>query len=176
MENFKQEEVTNEFGNSYTRFTEVGFESALVVTKTNGVFGENIEEWREVIPLERVKPVLAKALKGGIPCNFDPTWDGSYYWLVPLQGGGFYPFPLLFSSQEEREIINNSRNEELWRQFYEGVIGSKTLRYSLKTAPSEAEVFDIINQLESITQGESPWEYEDEEVQRGGLVPRWADQ
>ena len=178
MENFKQEEVTNEFGNSYTTFTENGFHSALVVTKQSQVSGDNVEEWQEVVPLERVKPVFEHALEGGNPQSSRsiPYWEESYYWLVPLRDGSYYPFPLLFSSQEERVRSNRSRNDELWRQFYEGVIGSKTLRYSLKTAPSEAEVFDILNQLEAITQGESPWEYEDEEVQRGCLVPRWADQ
>ena len=174
MKNFTEETVMNHFDNSYNVFTEAGFHSALVVAKRSGVFGNNVEEWREVVPLERIGGVFGHALEGGTPqsSRLIPHWEESYYWLVPLQNGGFYPWPLLFCSQEHRQLEADKRNGELWRQFYAGVIDSKTLRCSLRSAPSEDEIEQILANLEAyIAQGDSPW---DEYDQQGGLVPRWA--
>ena len=170
MKNFTEETTMNRFDNSYIRFTEVGFESALVVAKRSGVFGDNVEEWQEVVPLEQIGRVFKHALEGGTPqsSRLIPYWEESYYWLVRRDNGSLYPWPLLFASQEQRQRESDARNQFEWEQFYAG----NSSHPATVDCPSEEEVAQILSQLEVyIAQGDSPW---DEYDQRGGLVPRWA--
>ena len=118
MKNFKKEKITTPCGTQITRFTEVGFESASVVARETVVRGLATEEWWEVIPVEQVKPIVELALEGG-PDVFNSMWECSW-WVVPLRDGSYYPFPLLFSSQEEQ---------------------------NLKAVPSASEVENILQQL-----------------------------
>lgn len=173
MKDFKVEKFhyVGEYGDDdVVKFTERGYETALVVCHKQSIDECEIHEHYEVVdPGEaaEVYPVCSKGLE--VPYSEAEQPVSQWYdWLVRRVDGRLYPWPLLFCSQEERQAASDEYNEESWEMFYEGYCDTP----DIVDTPSEEEVQSLLVQVEMyITQGETPW---DDIDKRGGLVPRWA--
>lgn len=153
---------------------EEGFDEALVVTVNHSWSGSYTIIHKSAVSSEDLKSAYEIYSKGIAVTSEDVSWTlhRSWYWLVKRDNGSMYPFPLLFASQEQREESTRKYNDDTWMQFYKGYYDSEQLSLELVDTPTDAEINDILIQLDQLTDHDvSQWEDLD---QRGGLVPRWA--
>ena len=155
--------------------TEAGFETAVVVKIDEEYHYDDMGaywqvDWKKVVSSSSAAEAYQACSKGlDVPYS-ESKWPvgDSYYWLVRRENGSFYPWPLLFSSQEERVASAARYNDQQWDAFYSGGLPSP----KLVDVPSNEEIQRLLTQVEAhIHQGGTPW---DDLDARGGLVPRWA--
>ena len=150
--------------------TEIGFDNALVLSINHSYNFNTLYVTKEIVAEDLVRSAYSLYTEDGGDFSDDELWllRDSYYWLVRRANGSLYPFPLLFSSQEERVASAHRYNDQQWDAFYSGGLPSP----KLVDVPSNEEINQLLQQLKfHVAQGASPW---DDLDARGGLIPRWA--